>query len=130
LGSKAPSLCVCLATQREAGARLAFGSDAPVEAPNPFWGLYAAVTRRHPQFPSAPWYESQALSLQESLEAYTLTPAWLAGMEDRLGKLAPGYFADLLVLEADPFELAPETWKDFRPRAVMVGGEWIAGGES
>jgi predicted amidohydrolase YtcJ len=117
-------------TQREAGARLAFGSDAPVEAPNPFWGLYAAVTRRHPQFPSAPWYESQALSLQEALEAYTLTPAWLAGMEDRLGKLAPGYFADLLVLEADPFELASETWKDFRPRAVMVGGEWIAGGES
>ncbi len=112
-------------TQQEAGARLAFGSDAPVESPNPFWGLYAAVTRRHPQRTESAWYEEQTLSLLEALQAYTVTPAWIAGMEDRLGRLAPGYFADLIVLENDPFEVSPDEWKDWHPRAVMLGGEWI-----
>ncbi|MFN3742717.1 MAG: amidohydrolase [Anaerolineales bacterium] len=112
--------------QLEAGAHLIFGSDAPVESPNPFWGLYAAVTRRHPQDASSPsWYDEQAISLREALRAYTTAPAWVAGMGDRLGKLMPGFLADLLVLEQDPFDLSPQEWKDLRPIAVMVGGEWI-----
>ena len=59
------------------------------------------------------------------MRAYTVGPAYAAGLEDRLGKLAPGYLADLLVLDTDPFTCDPEQLKDIRPRAVMVGGEWI-----
>jgi predicted amidohydrolase YtcJ len=121
----------CLAyawkTQLEEGATLAFGSDAPVESPNPFWGLYAAVTRK--RFDGSPgrdgWYPEQRLSRTQALQAYTTGPAYAAGWEDRLGKLAPGYLADLLVLNEDPFTCKPDQLRHIRPRATMIGGEWV-----
>jgi predicted amidohydrolase YtcJ len=109
------------------GATLAFGSDAPVESPNPFWGLHAAVTRRRAD--GSPgvdgWYPEQRLSLHEALLGFTQGPAYTAGMEDRLGKLAPGYLADLMVLERDPFAVEPDELMDLLPAAVMVGGRWV-----
>jgi predicted amidohydrolase YtcJ len=116
-------------TQLEAGARLALGSDAPVESPNPFWGLHAAVTRQRQDGSPGPqgWFPEQKLSLQEAFEGFTSGPAYAAGMEDRLGKLAPGYLADLIVLDFDPFECAPEELYTLHPSATMVGGEWVWG---
>jgi predicted amidohydrolase YtcJ len=46
-------------------------------------------------------------------------------MEDRLGKLAPGYLADLIVLETDPHTCEPDVLRDLLPRATMVGGAWV-----
>ncbi len=114
-------------TQVRHGARLAFGSDAPVESPNPFWGLHAAVTRRRVTgFPGPDgWYPEQRLTVHEALEAYTLGPAYAAGMEDRLGRLAPGYLADLIVLEIDPFTCDHSVLRETQPRATMVAGEWV-----
>jgi len=114
-------------TQLQHGAELVFGSDAPVESPNPFWGLHAAVTRQRVDGSPEPegWYPEQRLSLPEAIQAYTITPAYAAGMEDRLGKLAPGHLADLLVLEEDPFTCDPVTLREIRPQAVMVGGKWV-----
>jgi len=114
-------------SQLQYGARLVFGSDAPVESPNPFWGLHAAVTRKlannSPE--SDDWYPEQRLSIQEALQAYTRGPAFAAGMEDRLGKLVPGYLADLLVLEENPFTCDPANLRNITPSAVMIGGEWV-----
>ena len=106
---------------------LIFGSDAPVESPNPFWGVHAAVTRRRADGSPAPqgWYSEQRLSVGEAIQAYTSTPAYAAGMEDRLGKLAPGYLADLVVLDKDPYKSAPETLLNIQPLATMIGGEWV-----
>ena len=75
-------------TQLQHGAQLVFGSDAPVESPNPFWGLHAAVTRQRADGSPGPegWYPEQRLTIQEALLAYTQGPAYAAGMEDRLGK--------------------------------------------
>jgi len=114
-------------TQLQHGARLVFGSDAPVESPNPFWGLHAAVTRQRADGSPGPkgWYPEQRLNIDEAMLAYTQGPAYAAGMEDRLGKLAPGHFADLLVLNNDPFTCNPDTLREIRPLAVMVGGEWV-----
>jgi predicted amidohydrolase YtcJ len=114
-------------TQIQHGACLAFGSDAPVESPNPFWGIHAAVTRqRMDGSPGANgWYPEQRLSVQEAIEGYTLGPAYASGMEDRLGKLAPGYLADLIVLEKDPFLVKPAELLEIKPVATMVGGEWV-----
>lgn len=114
-------------TQLRYGARLAFGSDAPVESPNPFWGLHAAVTRRRADGSPGPegWYPEQRLSALEALQAFTTGPAYAAGMENRLGRLAPGYLADLVVLETDPFNCDPQEIYHIRPRATMVGGEWV-----
>lgn len=113
--------------QLEAGARLAFGSDAPVESPNPFWGLHAAVTRRRQDgSPGAKgWFPEQKLTLREALLAFTHGPAYAAWMEDRLGKLKPGYLADLVLLESDPFELPPQDLQHLKPKGTMVGGRWV-----
>ena len=114
-------------TQLEAGAHLTFGSDAPVESPNPFWGLYAAVTRRRADgSPSKEgWRPEQRLSVQEALQGFTVGAAYAAYAENRLGRLAPGYLADLIVIEDDPFTCNPDDMKDFQSSATMVGGEWV-----
>jgi predicted amidohydrolase YtcJ len=115
-------------TQLQQGARLAFGSDAPVESPNPFLGLHAALTRQHADgSPAEGWYPHQRLSMQEALEAYTLGPAYTAGVETRLGKLSPGYLADLIVLHRDPFAIPPSDLIQLESSTTMFGGEWVWG---
>jgi predicted amidohydrolase YtcJ len=114
-------------TQLNYGAILAFGSDAPVESPNPFWGLHAAVTRQRADgSPSAEgWRAEQKLTLAEALSAYTFGAAYTANAENRLGRLAENYHADLIVLEEDPFKIAPADLLTISPSAVMINGEWI-----
>ncbi len=114
-------------TQKQHGAILAFGSDAPVELPNPFLGLHAAVTRRRSDGSPGPqgWYPEQRLSLNEALQAFTQGPAYLAGMGDRLGRLSTGFLADLVVLERDPFTCPPDELDKIHPLATMVNGQWI-----
>jgi predicted amidohydrolase YtcJ len=114
-------------TQQNQGARLAFGSDAPVESPNPFLGLHAAVTRRRADGSPAPegWYPAERVTLRTALEAYTVGPAFAAGMEDRLGKLKPGYLADLIVVEKDPLTCPPDDLLTLQASATMLGGNWV-----
>ncbi len=109
------------------GARLVFGSDAPVESPNPFWGLHAAVTRRRQDgSPSADgWYPQQRLSLASALAAFTTQAAYAAGWENCQGRLAPGYFADLIVLPDDPFGSDPQDLYRLQPSRTMVAGQWV-----
>jgi predicted amidohydrolase YtcJ len=114
-------------TLLERGTSLCFGSDAPVESPNPFLGLHAAVTRQRPDLSPAPdgWFPAQRLTLQEALQGFTTGPAFAAGLESSLGRLSPGYLADLIVLEVDPFSIPAEDLHQVQPCATMIGGEWI-----
>lgn len=114
-------------TQLQHGAWLAFGSDAPVESPNPFLGIYTAVTRRRSDgTPGADgWYPEQRLSIREALAGFTLGPAYAAGLEERLGKLTPGYLADLIILPQDPFVVPPTDLLGIEPVATMIGGRWV-----
>jgi hypothetical protein len=114
-------------TQLDHGARLAFGSDAPVESPNPFWGLHAAVTRRRADGSpgESGWFPVQRLSVEEALHGFTQGPAYAAGMEWKSGKLREGFLADLIVLEQNPFECHPSELIDIKPLATMVGGVWV-----
>jgi predicted amidohydrolase YtcJ len=111
----------------ERGARLAFGSDAPVEDPNPFHGLHAAVTRCRADGSPGPdgWFPEQRLTFRAALEGFTSSPAYAAGMEDRLGRLSAGFLADLIVVETDPFTCDPPELYTIQPVATMVGGEWV-----
>jgi predicted amidohydrolase YtcJ len=121
------ALAYAFRSQIQQGARLVFGSDAPVESPNPFWGIHAAVTRRRQDGSPGDqgWYPEQRLTLEEALEAYTIGPAELAGWGDRVGRLAPGYYADMIVLDQDPFQIPPQELFQIKPLATMVGGEWV-----
>ena len=106
---------------------LAFGSDAPVESPNPFWGLHAAVTRCRLDGSNGPygWYPDQRITLTQALQAYTTGAAYAGGMENRVGKLAPGFLADIIVLDQDPFQVSPEDLSEITPQATMSDGNWV-----
>ncbi len=114
-------------SQLQHGAVLAFGSDAPVESPNPFWGIHAAVTRQRADGNPAPqgWYPEQRLAVLEALQAYTNGAAYAASREHEQGRLAPGFLADLVVVDTDPFTCLPEHLRNIQPLATMVGGEWV-----
>ncbi|NTW39659.1 MAG: amidohydrolase family protein, partial [Cellulomonadaceae bacterium] len=71
------------------------------------------------------WYPEQKLTLIEALQAYTTGPAYLANMENRLGKISSGYLADLIVLDTDLFVCEPDQIRDLHPMATMVAGEWV-----
>ena len=124
---KRAQLAYAWRSQLQAGACLTFGSDAPVESPNPFLGLHASVTRRRADGSPGEqgWYPEQRLSLMEALHGFTTGPAYAAGMEDRLGRLSPGYLADLIVLDKDPFDCDPHELQFIQPVRTMVGGEWV-----
>lgn len=114
-------------TQLNHHAVLAFGSDAPVESPNPFWGIHAAVTRQRLDGSPGPngWYPEQRLTIAEALYAYTKGPAYAAGLEHKQGQLWPGFYADLVLLNADLFQCNPEDLPEIKPTATMIGGEWV-----
>ena len=105
-----------------AGARLAFGSDAPVEPLSPLEGVRAAVLRTLDERP--PWREHEALDPATALAAATCEPAWLEGAEHRRGRLRPGMAADLVVLSADPLA-GPDALAAAEVEATMVGGKWV-----
>lgn len=118
--------------QLNAGAALAFGSDAPVEPINPLYGIHAAVTRRRADGSPGPegWRSDQPggdarLTVEEALRGFTGGPAYTAGMENHLGKLAPGFLADLVVLDRDIFAVDPMQIVEASPLGVMVGGQWV-----
>jgi predicted amidohydrolase YtcJ len=109
-----------------AGARLAAGSDAPVESVNPWLGMFAAVNRHHPDDTRGPWRPDQALSLAEALSAYTLGPALALGVTDE-GHLRPGARADLAVLSIGIEELlaAGGAMAEARSTMTLVDGREV-----
>lgn len=121
------SLSYAWKTQLDAGAPLAFGSDAPVESPNPFLGIHAAVTRRRADGSPGThgWHPEQRLDLQQALQGYTLGAAYAAYTEKQQGRLVEGCFADLIVLHEDPFSVDPDRLGGLRSSATMIDGEWV-----
>lgn len=91
------------------GARLAFGSDAPVANPNPFIGIHAALTRQRPDhMEAAPWYPDERITLEQALYAYTMGAAEASGWQTVIGSITPGKAADLIAVDRDLFALAQE----------------------
>ncbi len=111
----------------DSGARLAFGSDAPVESFDPLLGIFAAVTRKRKDGGHAPagWHPEQAVTIDEALYAYTLGAAYAGYSEHELGSIEPGKLADLTVLDRDLTRLAPDDILSARVERVMVGGNWV-----
>jgi predicted amidohydrolase YtcJ len=107
----------------DSGALLANGSDAPIEELDPWAGVCAGVLRTKDE--RAPWLPEQKLTLHEALVATTVNPAWLTGDERRRGKLVPGFLADLVVLDRDPYEVPPEDLPTLSVVATMLGGRWV-----
>jgi len=104
-------------------AKIAAGSDFPVESANPFWGLHAAVTRQsQANLPEGGWYPEQAMTREEALYTFTLGAAYAAHQENIIGSLEPGKWADFIVIDQDYFKMpASDIWK------TKVLQTWLAG---
>jgi hypothetical protein len=72
----------------------------------------------------AAWRAEQCLTVEQTLLASTVNPAWLAGDERRRGKLLPGFLADLVLLSRDPLECPADELDTIEVVATMVGGRW------
>ena len=105
------------------GTRIAAGSDFPIESPNPFFGLHAAVTRTdHANKPPGGWYSPQAMTLLEAFRAFTMDAAFAQHQEATLGSLEKGKWADFILIDRDLFKIAPaDIWK------TKVQQTWVAG---
>ncbi len=111
----------------DAGARLALGSDSPVETFDPLVGIHAAVTRRRADGAPGPdgWYPEQRLTVEEAIEGFTLGAAYAGGMEHEVGSLQAGKLADLTVLSRDLTRIDPQEIPGTPVLRVMAGGAWV-----
>jgi predicted amidohydrolase YtcJ len=107
------------------GVTIAGGSDFPVESPNPFHGLYAAVARRPRSGEDRGWQPEQRMTREEAVRSFTTWNAYASHQESELGALTPGRHADLIVCSDDVFTCPEERIKDIAPLLTMIGGEVV-----
>jgi predicted amidohydrolase YtcJ len=106
------------------GTVLAFGTDYPVEPVTPFRGIYCAVTRKN-EAGTKTYYQEQVLTINEALYSYTQASAYAEFAETKKGKLVPGYYADLVVLDRDVTRVPPEEILETRVLRTVVGGKTV-----
>ncbi|KAJ7755700.1 amidohydrolase family-domain-containing protein [Mycena maculata] len=115
----------------DSGARIALGSDFPVESPNPLSGFYAAVTRlsidgKSPHGPGG-WFPEERLSRQEALRGMTIDPAYASFTESTLGSLEPGKRADFVILSQDIMTVAAARVLNTKVIATVIDGSPVYG---
>jgi len=106
------------------GVKLAFGTDYPVEPVSPFRGLYAAVTRKD-ENGKQEYYPAQKLTIDQAIAAYTTGSAYAEFAEKEKGTLAPGMFADFVVLDRDLTAIPPEEILGTRVLRTVVAGKTV-----
>ncbi len=110
----------------DSGARLALGSDFPVEQVNPMLGIHAAVTRQDIKgWPPGGWYPDEKLSREEAVRGFTLDAAYSAFMEKSVGSLESGKRADFIVLDQNLFEIEASEIANIRVLQTWLDGELV-----
>lgn len=108
------------------GAKLAFGSDSPVERPDPFAGMAAASTRTNEKGePFGGWRPEERVSREAAFTAYTADAAFAGFAEKRFGRLVVGERADFVLIDRDPLFASPSELRDTRVMETWVGGQQV-----
>lgn len=113
----------------DAKVPLAFGSDFPIESPDPRLGLYAARTRQDAKgWPEGGWFPEQRLSGEQALAAFTMGAAYASFAEGERGRLMPGMDADFTALSVDPVDAPPMDVRVAQVLMTVVGGREVFSG--
>jgi predicted amidohydrolase YtcJ len=123
LGSDRLAGAYAWASMLKNGSVLAFGSDYPIESPNPFAGWAAAFTRQDAEGqPYGGWRPEEKLTREQAWWAFTGAAAYAGFAEDKFGRLAPGQRADFIIVDRDPLLASPSEL-----RATKVDETWVGG---
>ena len=113
------------------GARIAFGSDFPVESPNPFPGLAAAASRQDINGqPPGGWLPEQRVSFEQALSGFTRDAAYAGFAEQKIGALEPGKWADFIIVDRDISEASAMEIARTQVLETWVAGKKVWGGEA
>jgi predicted amidohydrolase YtcJ len=110
----------------KAKAKVVFGSDAPIETPNPFKAIQAAVTRQRENDPEA-FYPKERMNIRQAVRAYTADAAYAGGRENALGTLEPGKLADFICLSDDIFQTKADDIGRIRAERTFIAGKEVQG---
>ena len=108
------------------GIHASYGTDSPVEDSNPFANIYCAVNRKDlTGKPEEGWNTQECVTVEQAIDAYTVESAYMEFAEEYKGRIKPGYYADLEILDTDIFTCDPMDIIHILPELVMVGGEIV-----
>ncbi|MCR8869151.1 amidohydrolase [Bacillus sp. AFS026049] len=124
IGAEREKYVFSINTLQKTGAKLAFGTDFPIDILNPLLQIYRAVTRIDSSGKTV-WHPHECITLAEALKAYTSGPAYGTFREQELGTLEAGKLADIIVLERNLFEVFVEEIPDIKVLITMVDGQVV-----
>jgi predicted amidohydrolase YtcJ len=131
VGPEKASTSYAWGTMEKLGIPASYGSDAPISSPDPLLGLSWAVRRQNPEdnFPEGGFYPEERVDISTALDAYTAASAYASFDEDRLGRIKPGYLADLVFIDRDLFTIPPEEIHRARIVRTIMAGDTVFEGE-
>ncbi|MGE6716823.1 amidohydrolase [Peribacillus frigoritolerans] len=124
IGAEREKYVFSINTLQKTGAKLAFGTDFPIDILNPLLQIYRAVTRIDSSGKTV-WHPHECITLAEALKAYTSGPAYGTFREQELGTLEAGKLADIIVLERNLFEVLVEEIPDIKVLLTIVDGQVV-----
>lgn len=115
-----------LKTLRDKGVLMGAGSDAPVEIPDPIYGMYSAVTRGvYEGNPLGIATREEKIGIRDAIKIYTEDAAKLSYDEDRIGRLDKNYYMDMVILDKDLYQIDEKEIKNVRVLMTIVDGEVV-----
>ena len=123
-GEELSSTSYAFKTVEDLGGCTAYSTDSPVEDCNPFPNIYSAVTRKDKKgWPDGGFFPQECVDVETAIDAYTAGSAFVEFHEHDKGRLKPGYFADLVVLDTDIFTCDPMDIRNILPVLTVAGGK-------
>ncbi|NCB41604.1 MAG: amidohydrolase [Clostridia bacterium] len=125
-GKELSSTSYAMKTAKDMDIRASYGSDCPVEDCNPFPCIYCAVTRKDLKgMPEDGFNIQECVDVETAIDAYTVESAYMEFKENIKGRIKPGFYADMIVLDSDIFTIDPMKIKEILPVVTMVGGKVV-----